>query len=91
VLPPKEQRGSKLESVCEVGVMVGYPSHARGYRILLRNDAGQYYVTERRNVVFDETRMGVAACFGANVAEARRSTSGRTSGQKVTKTSGQFS
>lgn len=62
-LIPKEKRKSKMNPVCEVGMMVGYPTRARGYRILLKDAAGNYVVQDKRDVVFDETQIGLDACF----------------------------
>lgn len=63
VLIPKEKRTSKMNPVCEIGMMVGYPTQARGYRILLRDGTGSYKVVARRDVVFDETQVGLDKCF----------------------------
>jgi hypothetical protein len=43
-----------------VGVMLGYCTNAKGYRVLLQNDDGTYYVAQSRDVVFDETIVASA-------------------------------
>ena len=63
VLIPKAKRTSKLNPVCEIGMMVGYPTQAKGYRILLKDVRGKYVVVAKRDVVFDETQIGMDACF----------------------------
>jgi hypothetical protein len=63
VLIPKEKRKSKMDSVCEVGMMVGYPTQASGYRILLEDSSGKYVVKAKRDVIFDETMVGADKCM----------------------------
>lgn len=63
VLIPKHMRSSKLTSVCEIGMLVGYCTNAKGYRILTLDETGAYCVNDARNVVFDETIIGLDAVF----------------------------
>lgn len=65
-LIPKQKRTSKMDPVCEMGMMVGYCTNAKGYRILVKNDDGAFVVIEKRDVVFDETQVGMDACFPSN-------------------------
>jgi hypothetical protein len=39
--------------------MLGYCTNAKGYRVILQNDDGTYYVAQSRDVVFDETIVGM--------------------------------
>ena len=63
VLVPKDKRSSKMNPVCEIGMMVGYPTEAKGYRILFQNGSDHWTVQAKRDVVFDETQIGLALCF----------------------------
>ena len=62
---PKMQRSGKLAPVCETGMMVGYSPNSLGYRILVQSEDGKYTVVDKRDVLFDETVVGMDACFNA--------------------------
>lgn len=63
VLIPKEKRTSKMDPVCDIGMMIGYCPNAQGYRVLLEDEDGTYHVVQSRDVVFDETKVGMRECF----------------------------
>lgn len=63
VLIPKELRTSKMNATCEIGMLVGYGTQAKYYRILLKDASGRFYVDRKRDVVFDESQLGMEACF----------------------------
>lgn len=56
VLVPKPLRASKLDPVSVKGVLVGYQSHAKAYRVLQRSGGGYGKITVSRDVLFDESR-----------------------------------
>jgi hypothetical protein len=62
-LIPTQQHISKMDSVSEKGMLVGYSSHSKAYRVLVQNDDNTFAVIERRDVICDESVVGFAACF----------------------------
>ena len=59
---PKHQR-SKLDSKSQRGIMVGYSSTSKAWRILL--DDGNNQIVESRDVLFDETQRSAPPAHGA--------------------------
>jgi hypothetical protein len=54
IMVPNRQR-SKLDPICEQGIMVGYAAGSNGYRVLLSSGK----IRESRDVVFDEASIVV--------------------------------
>ena len=59
---PKHQR-SKLDSKSQRGIMVGYSSTSKAWRILL--DGSNNQIVESRDVIFDETQRSTQPAQGA--------------------------
>ena len=65
-----ETRNNKVEKLFTPGMMIGYALKSKGYRILQKDDSdGTWCVVEARDVVFDETRIGIEACFGSGSSD----------------------